>query len=68
MSAITPAAGVTPLYARFSRRMRGIVIDWIIAMVVLFGAVMVASGIRNDDVSRTLGFVVIAFLLLYEPV
>jgi RDD family len=67
-SATTAATNPTPLYARFSRRLRGIVIDWIIAMVVLFGAVMLASAVRNDDVSRTLGCLVIAFLLLYEPV
>jgi RDD family len=69
MSTVTTAeASSGPLYARFSRRLRGIVIDWVIAMVVLFGAVMVASAIRNDDVSRVLGYLVIAFLLLYEPV
>ena len=68
MSALPPAASPAPLYARFSRRLRGIVIDWIIAMAVLFGAVMLASAVRNDDFSRTLGFLVVAFLLLYEPV
>jgi uncharacterized RDD family membrane protein YckC len=68
MSAIAPAANPTPLYARFSRRLRGIVIDWVIAMVVLFGAVMLASVTGNSDLSRTLGYLVIAFLLLYEPV
>ena len=68
MSATTPAASPTQLFARFSRRLRGIVIDWIIAMVVLFGAVMLASATGNSDVSRSLGYLVIAFLLLYEPV
>ena len=65
---IRNVTGSVPLYARFSRRMRGIVIDWIIAMVVLFGAVMLASATGNSDVSRMLGCLVIAFLLLYEPV
>ena len=65
---IQNATRSAPLYARFSRRMRGIVIDWIIAMVVLFGAVMLASATGSSDVSRTLGYLVIAFLLLYEPV
>ena len=65
---IQNATSPSPLYARFSRRMRGIVIDWIIAMVVLFGAVMLASASGNSAVSRTLGYLVIAFLLLYEPV
>jgi uncharacterized RDD family membrane protein YckC len=62
------AAASVPLYARFSRRFRGIVIDWAIAMAVLFGAVMVAVSVENDHFSRTLGVVVIATLLLYEPV
>ncbi|MCP4619879.1 MAG: RDD family protein [Bradyrhizobium sp.] len=64
---IQTATSPTPLYARFSRRMRGIVIDWIIAMVVLFGAVMLASASGSSAVSRTLGYLVVAFLLLYEP-
>ena len=69
MSAITTSgASSAPLYARFSRRIRGIVIDWIIAMMVLFGGVMVASAAGNDAVARPLGYAVIAFLLLYEPV
>jgi hypothetical protein len=67
MSIDTPAAPV-PLYARFSRRLRGIVVDWIIAMTTIFGAVFVASAIANDNFSRVLGLVVITSLLLYEPV
>ena len=40
-------AASVPLYARFSRRFRGIVIDWAIAMAVLFGALMLALGIAG---------------------
>jgi uncharacterized RDD family membrane protein YckC len=57
-----------PRYARFSRRLRGIVLDWIIAMVILFGAVLVAVSIRNDNFSRALGILVVITLVLYEPV
>jgi uncharacterized RDD family membrane protein YckC len=57
-----------PRYARFSRRLRGIVLDWIIATVILFGTVLVAVSIQNDNVSRALGIVVVIALLLYEPV
>ena len=57
-----------PKYARFSRRFRGIVLDWMIVMGVLFGAVMLASMVRNDNFSRVLGVLVITTLLLYEPV
>jgi len=68
MSHMTVEAAVSPLYARFSRRFRGIVIDWAIAMAVLFGAVMLAVSVENVHFSRVLGILVIAALLLYEPV
>ncbi len=63
----TPVA-TAPRYARFSRRFRGMVLDWMIAMAILFGAVMLASVVQNDNFSRALGVLVIAALLLYEPV
>ena len=64
----TASAAAGPLYARFSRRIRGIFIDWVITLVAIFGALLVASAVENNAVSRTLGIVVIAALLLYEPV
>ena len=57
-----------PRYARFSRRLRGIVVDWIIAMIVMFGAVLLAVTIGSDNFSRALGIPVLLALLLYEPV
>ena len=57
-----------PKYARFSRRFRGIVLDWIIVMGILFGAVMLASTVANDNFSRALGVLVVTTFLLYEPV
>jgi uncharacterized RDD family membrane protein YckC len=57
-----------PRYARFSRRLRGIVLDWMIAMAILFGAVLVAVSIQNNNFSRALGTLVVITLLLYEPV
>lgn len=57
-----------PRYARFSRRLRGIMLDWIITLSVIAGALLVAASARNDDVSRVLGFLVVITLLLYEPV
>jgi uncharacterized RDD family membrane protein YckC len=57
-----------PRYARFSRRLRGIVLDWIVVMAVMFGAVLVATKVRSDDFSRALGILVVIALLLYEPV
>ena len=67
LDTVLPTA-TTPLYARFFRRFRGILVDWIVAMVAIFGAVFVASAVGNDGFSRTLGLAVVAALLLYEPV
>jgi uncharacterized RDD family membrane protein YckC len=61
---LTPA----PRYARFSRRLRGIMLDWIITLIVIFGAVLVAATVGSDNVSRALGILVVMALLLYEPV
>ncbi|OQW55961.1 MAG: hypothetical protein A4S14_11285 [Proteobacteria bacterium SG_bin9] len=63
-----PYPASAPLYARFSRRLRGLFIDWTISLVVMFSALIVASSLRNDDISRVLGVIVILFVLLYEPV
>ena len=57
-----------PRYARFSRRLRGIVLDWVIALTVIFGAIWIAITIGNDTFSRALGIAVVIALLLYEPV
>src|SRR5450631_2526346 len=58
----------SPLYARFSRRFRGILVDWMIAMAVIFGGLSVAIAVGNDNFSRALGFGAMLGLLLYEPV
>ena len=55
-------------YARFSRRLRGMLLDWIVALIVLFGAVLIASAVRSDNFSRALGILALLALLLYEPV
>lgn len=57
-----------PLYARFSRRLRGMFIDWTLTLIVIFGALMISAALRNDDISRVLGVVVVTVLVLYEPV
>jgi phosphate/sulfate permease len=59
---------LTPRYARFPRRVRGIIIDWIFSMVLLFGALFVAASVGSDHVSRALGTLVVLVLVLYEPV
>ena len=55
-------------YGRFSRRVRGMMLDWIITLIVIFGAVLVATTVGSDHLSRPLGILVVIALLLYEPV
>jgi uncharacterized RDD family membrane protein YckC len=68
MSLKTPATMDGPRYARFSRRLKAIVLDWILAMALLFGAVALASNVQSDTLARILGVAVVVILLLYEPV
>ncbi|MCK1477463.1 hypothetical protein IVB27_22315 [Bradyrhizobium sp. 197] len=43
-STLTPG----PRYARFSRRLKAILLDWMLAMALLFGVLTVASNVQND--------------------
>ena len=56
-----------PAYARFSRRVRAVFIDWVILVLALVAALFVAVAVDSDKFSRELGFAVAALLLLYEP-
>jgi hypothetical protein len=71
MSASTDSplpTAATPAYARFSRRLRGLAIDWIVFSLLLAGALFLATAMRSDSIGRYLGFSAIAIFLLYEPV
>ncbi|HLX17564.1 MAG TPA: RDD family protein [Bradyrhizobium sp.] len=57
-----------PRYARFSRRLRAMLLDWIIAVIVIFGALLLVTAVRNDNFSRGLGIVVVVAVVLYEPI
>jgi uncharacterized RDD family membrane protein YckC len=57
-----------PRYARFSRRLRAMLIDWIVTLIVMFGAVLLAASVGNDDFSRGLGILAVVVLVLYEPI
>src|SRR4051794_36225275 len=67
-SALPPQSPGAPQYARFVRRFRGIVIDWVVMMLILFGALFIASIVEVDHIARVLGVVVVLTLLLYEPI
>src|SRR5260370_42592600 len=43
-------------------------LDWVITLIIIFGAVLVATTVGNNNVSRALGILVVIALLLYEPV
>ena len=68
MNVATEVPVLAPLYGRFPRRLRGIIIDWILSMILLFGALVVASSVRSDHLSRALGILVVLMLVLYEPI
>jgi uncharacterized RDD family membrane protein YckC len=67
-----PDAAVSPMsvprYARFSRRLRALLFDWIIALIAIYGALLLAASVGDDNFSRALGVLVVVALLLYEPV
>jgi hypothetical protein len=58
----------TPGYARFSRRLQGLLIDWMVFLLFMVGALFAATALRSDSIARYLGFTAIAVFLLYEPV
>ncbi|WP_050031579.1 RDD family protein [Bradyrhizobium sp. LTSP857] len=68
MASDAPTLTPGPRYARFSRRLKAILLDWMLAMVLLFGALAVASNAQSDALARTLGVSVVVILLLYEPI
>ena len=60
----TPVA----LYARFGRRVQGIMIDAIVIVLLVVSALAVAVAVQSDTLSRVLGFAIVAAALLYEPI
>ncbi len=61
------AALPEPAYARFLPRLRAIIVDVMILLLVLFAAIAIGTTARSDNLARPLGFAVVAFWLLYEP-
>jgi uncharacterized RDD family membrane protein YckC len=56
-----------PRYGRFSRRFQAVIIDWMVIMVAIFGAVFIAATLNSEHLARTLGFSIAIGWLLYEP-
>jgi len=65
---LPPLTAATPGYARFSRRLKGLFIDWLLFWLLLATVLFLATAMRSDTIGRYLGFSAIAIFLLYEPV
>ena len=59
--------GVEPAYARFTPRLRALVIDFAIMAALMVIALFVAIASSAENIARVLGFTVVAVWLLYEP-
>ncbi|HZO45458.1 MAG TPA: RDD family protein [Xanthobacteraceae bacterium] len=56
-----------PRYGRFLRRFQAAIIDFMVILVALFGAVFIAITLNSENLARTLGFSIAIGWLLYEP-
>jgi hypothetical protein len=61
-------SATTPAYARFSRRLKGLAIDWIVFLLLLATALFLATAMQSNSIGRYIGFSAIVIFLLYEPV
>jgi uncharacterized RDD family membrane protein YckC len=68
MSDSVGAEAVQPAYGRFSRRLKAVLIDWMIMIAVLVAALFAAVSIHSDHIGRIIGFTVVSVWLLYEPI
>lgn len=60
-------APASVMYARFTRRLRGVAIDLILFLVAMVVALQLAVALNNSDISRVIGFGFMAGFFLYEP-
>ncbi len=69
MSSVDTSGAIagSPAYARFSPRLRALIIDSIILTLVMVTALAIAVAFKSDDVARIFGFTVVTVWLLYEP-
>ncbi len=56
-----------PKYVRFSRRLRGLALDFILFLVLMVCALQIAVAFNQNDLARVLGFGFVIGFLLYEP-
>jgi uncharacterized RDD family membrane protein YckC len=68
MTNVSIESADSPAYARFTRRVQGMMIDYIVISLLVAGALIIAVAFGSDSIGRILGFAVAAICLLYEPV
>jgi RDD family len=56
-----------PRYGRFLRRFQAAIIDVVVILLAIFGAVFLAITLNSEHLARTLGFSIAIGWLLYEP-
>ena len=56
-----------PKYARFSRRLRGLALDFILFLVLMVCALQIAVAFNQDNLARVVGFGFVVGFFLYEP-
>jgi uncharacterized RDD family membrane protein YckC len=57
----------SPAYARFTRRVQAVMIDSIVLLVIMAGALLIAVAFQSNNIARILGVTVVLTWLLYEP-
>lgn len=62
-----PTDSSPPLYASFLRRVQALQVDAIVLMLALAVAVVAAMQVKSDAIGRVIGFLLAAFILVYEP-
>jgi uncharacterized RDD family membrane protein YckC len=69
MSELEASPQAAPVYARFSRRLRAVLLDALLFVAAFYvGALLIASASPSDSVRRALWFTLVFAILLYEPV
>jgi len=56
-----------PKYARFTRRLRGLALDFILFLVLMVCALQIAVAFNNSELARIVGFGFAIGFFLYEP-
>lgn len=54
-------------YGRFTRRLQAVLIDSIVVLLMMAGALGIGVALESNNISRILGFTVVVGFLLYEP-